>query len=63
MKAITLKHLARKFDFDPHKLRKLLRSRFTEAPHKRWAFEEDDPMLKLIEDFLIQLNSQEKAHG
>lgn len=47
---IVLKHLSAEFDIDPYKLRTMLRTKF--GLRRRWRWEEDDPMLKKVREFL-----------
>lgn len=45
---IVLKHLAREFKLDPHKLRKLMRENFKIPAGRRWQYDEDSKELKKI---------------
>lgn len=51
----TLKHLARRVDADPYKLRRLLRSIEGAAPKGRWTWEEEPQhLVKRIQEILCQ---------
>lgn len=51
---IVLKHLAREFNIDPHKLRMILRSLNLEPKNRRWKWEEDSEQLNKVRAHLLQ---------
>lgn len=55
---VTLKHLAREFDIDPFKLRRMFRKRSGLHPKRRWRWEEGSQELKEIREWLAKSGSK-----
>jgi hypothetical protein len=49
---ITLKHLAREFDLDPFKLRRMLRAEYGTTETRRWRWQEGDVELTKVRTWL-----------
>jgi hypothetical protein len=49
---IVLKHLAREFNIDPFKLRRMLRDKYGDAKGRRWRWEDSDKELVRIRSYL-----------
>lgn len=49
---IVLKHLARKYDLEPYKIRVILRKKAPKSDRTRWKWAEGSPELSRVETIL-----------
>jgi hypothetical protein len=49
---ITLKHLAREFDIDPYKLRRMMRRQYGLSKSRRWRWQEGEKELNRVREWL-----------